>query len=139
MSERLFLELVSPEHQLVNTEVDEVYAPGSEGDLGILPGHTAFFCSLRPGEFRFSIGNETEYIAVDGGFLEVADNKVTVLADGAELGREINLEETLRRKIQAEKELEEARRQDSIDYKIIEAKLMREVVRINVAGRYSKQ
>ncbi len=139
MSERLFLELVSPERQLVSAEVDEVYAPGSEGDLGILPGHTAFFCSLRPGEFRFNIGSEVEYVAVDGGFLEVADNKVTVLADGAELGREINLEEMLRRKLQTEKDLEDARRQENLDYKAIEARLMREIVRINVAGRYSKQ
>ncbi|MDR2884591.1 MAG: ATP synthase F1 subunit epsilon, partial [Deferribacteraceae bacterium] len=87
MAGKLFLELVSPERQIISTEVDEVYAPGVEGDLGILPDHTTFVCALRPGEFRYTIGNEVEYVALDGGFLEVKDNKVSVLADGAEMGR----------------------------------------------------
>jgi len=138
MSEKLFLELVSPERLLVSSEVDEVYAPGSEGDFGILPGHTTFFSSLRSGEFRFSIGSDVEYIAIDGGFLEVADNKVTVLADGAELGKEINLDEELRHKLEDEKNLEDARHKDYIEFKIAEAKLMRDIVRINIAGRYKK-
>jgi F-type H+-transporting ATPase subunit epsilon len=44
---RLFLELVSPERGYISEEVDEIYAPGSEGDLGILPGHAALVCALR--------------------------------------------------------------------------------------------
>lgn len=136
MAEKLFLELVSPERQLVSAEVDEVYAPGAEGDLGILPGHVTFFCSLRPGEFRYTEGSEVEYVAVEGGFLEVLDNKVTVLADGAELGREINLEEALERKVKAEKALEDVRHKDTMEYKAAEAKLMVELVRVSVADRY---
>ena len=138
MSEKLFLELVSPERLLVSSEVDEVYAPGSEGDLGILPGHTTFFCSLRPGEFRYSVGGETEYAALDGGFLEVVDNKVTVLADGAELGGEINLDEVLRSKLEAEKDFEAARHSDYIEFKKAEARLMREIARAGAASRYKK-
>ncbi|MDR0454604.1 MAG: ATP synthase F1 subunit epsilon [Deferribacteraceae bacterium] len=136
MSGKLFLELVSPERLLVRSEVDEVYAPGSEGDLGILPEHTAFICSLRSGEFRFYIGDNVEYVALDGGFMEVVDNKVTVLADGAELGREINVSEVLRRKLVAEKDVEDARQKDNIDFTTAEAKLMKEIIRINVAGKY---
>ncbi len=138
MSNKLFLELVSPERQLVSIEVDEIYAPGSEGDFGVLPDHAAMFCSLREGEFRYTNDNVVEYVAIDGGFLEVVDNKVTVLADGAELGREINLEEVLRRKVEAEKDLEAARRAENIDFTLLEAKLMREIVRINVAKHYNK-
>jgi F-type H+-transporting ATPase subunit epsilon len=73
---------------------------------------------------------------VDGGFMEVFDNKVTVLADGVELGREINLDELLRRKMETEKELEDARRRDNFDFSALEAQLRRDLVRINVAKNY---
>ncbi|MDR2870580.1 MAG: F0F1 ATP synthase subunit epsilon [Deferribacteraceae bacterium] len=133
---KLKLELVSPERMLVSEEVDEIYVPGSEGDMGILPDHAALLTSLRAGEFRYRIGNETEYVAVDGGFLEVKDNKVVVLADGAELGREINLEEALRRKLEAETELEAARHKESVEQAAIEAELVRSILRISVADHY---
>lgn len=136
MADKLFLELVSPEKGYVSTEVDEVYAPGAEGDMGILPDHAAFFCALREGEMYYRKGTEIEYVAVDGGFLEVEDNKVTVLADGAALGREIDLESVLDAKAQTEKELEEARRKDNFDLSYLEARLKREITRINVANKY---
>ena len=138
MSDRLYLELVSPERQLVSEEVDEIYAPGAEGDLGVLPGHAALFCALRTGEFRYRIGNETEYVAIDGGFLEVIENKVVVLADGAELGKDINLEEALRRKLEAEEDLAAAKQKENVDMAAMEAELMRSITRINVAGHYNK-
>lgn len=138
MADKLTLELVSPERMLVSAEVDEIYASGSEGDFGLLPGHVAMFCSLRTGEFRYRIGDKTEYAAVDGGFLEVVDDKVVVLADGAELGSDINLEAVLQRKLNTEEELEEAKRRENVDLAKLEAELRRNVVRINVAGHYNK-
>jgi F-type H+-transporting ATPase subunit epsilon len=138
MAAKLFLEIVSPERQYVSMEVDEVYAPGAEGDLGILPDHTTFFCALRQGEFRYSIGGNVEYVALEGGFLEVRDNKVTVLADGAELGKDINIEEALRRKLQVEKDLEDDRLRENKQYDQLQAKLMRELLRLDVAGKYRK-
>ena len=134
--DRLFLEFVSPERKFVSELVDEIYAPGAEGDLGVLPGHAALVCALREGEFRYRIGSEVEYLAVDGGFMEILDNKVTVLADGAELGRELDLDELLRRKTETEKELEGARKEDNYNFKVLEAKLRRELVRIGVAKNY---
>jgi F-type H+-transporting ATPase subunit epsilon len=139
MANKLFLDLVSPERLIVSAEVDEIYAPGSEGDLGILPQHAALFCSLRSGEFRYTIDDKTEYVALDGGFLEVIDDRVTVLADGAELGAEIDLAAAINRKIEAEKALEDARRQDNIEFTLLEAKLKRELVRMNVAEHYSEK
>ena len=139
MTAKLLLELVSPERQYISTEVDEVYAPGAEGDLGILPDHAAFFCALRPGEFRYTVGGNVEYAVVNGGFLEVKENKVTVLADGAELGIEIDIEDALRCKLQAEQDFEAAKTKDAEVYNAAEAKLARELIRINVAERYSKR
>lgn len=136
MANKLFLELVSPEKSYLSVDVDEVYLPGAEGDLGILPDHVAFFSALREGEMHYRIGSEVEYVAIDGGFLEVENNKVTVLADGVALGKEIDLEAVINSKAQTEKELEEARRKDNFDMKFLEAKLKREITRIKVANRY---
>ncbi|MGA1847368.1 F0F1 ATP synthase subunit epsilon [Deferribacter abyssi] len=138
MADKLQFILVSPERELLNEEVDEVIAPGVEGDFGVLPGHTPFLTALRVGELVYKKDGQEEYVAIDRGFLEVSDNKVTVLAESAELGREINLEEAIRRKLEAEKELESVRKEDEIKFRKVEAQLQRELLRIAVAEKYKK-
>lgn len=138
MAEKLRFELVSPERQLLSVEVDEVVAPGVEGDFGVLPGHTPFLTGLRVGELVYKINGVEDYVAVDRGFFEVVDDKVTVLAESAELGREIDLEEAIRRRLDAEKSLETARHEDELKFRDVEAKLKLELMRISVAERYRK-
>ncbi|UOD34912.1 F0F1 ATP synthase subunit epsilon [Deferribacteraceae bacterium V6Fe1] len=138
MAEKLKLELVSPEKQLLDIEVDEVVAPGVEGDFGVLPGHTPFLTALRVGELVYKQNGVEDYVAIDRGFFEVVNDKVTVLAESAELGREIDLEEAIRRKLEAEKELEAARHEDEVKFRKVEAQLRRELLRVSVAERYKK-
>ncbi|MBC7196227.1 MAG: F0F1 ATP synthase subunit epsilon [Deferribacterales bacterium] len=138
MAEKLKLELVSPERQLLDIEVDEVVAPGVEGDFGVLPGHTPFLTALRVGELVYKQNGVEDYVAIDRGFFEVVNDKVTVLAESAELGREIDLEEAIRRKLEAEKELEAARHEDEVKFRKVEAQLRRELLRVSVAERYKK-
>lgn len=138
MAEKLKFELVSPEKQLLSVEVDEVVAPGVEGDFGVLPGHTPFLTGLRVGELVYKINGVEDYVAVDRGFFEVVDDKVTVLAESAELGREIDLEEAIRRKLEAEKSLESARHEDEMKFRNVEAKLKLELMRVSVAEKYRK-
>lgn len=138
MAEKLKFELVSPERQLLSIEVDEVVAPGVEGDFGVLPGHTPFLTGLRIGELVYKINGVEDYVAVDRGFFEVVDDKVTVLAESAELGREIDLEEAIRRKLEAEKSLENARHEDEMKFRNVEAKLKLELMRVSVAEKYRK-
>lgn len=138
MAEKLKLELVSPEKQLLDIEVDEVVAPGVEGDFGVLPGHTPFLTALRVGELVYKQNGVEDYVAIDRGFFEVVDDKVTVLAESAELGREIDLEEAIRRKLEAEKELEAIRHEDEVKFRKVEAQLRRELLRVSVAERYKK-
>ncbi|BAI81337.1 F0F1-type ATP synthase, epsilon subunit [Deferribacter desulfuricans SSM1] len=138
MAEKLRFILVSPERELLNDEVDEVIAPGVEGDFGILPGHTPFLTALRVGELIYKKDGNEEYVALDRGFLEVSDDVVTVLAESAELGREIDLEEAIRRKLEAEKALEAARKEDEIKFRKVEAQLQRELLRVSVAERYKR-
>ena len=138
MAEKLKFELVSPERQLLSIEVDEVVAPGVEGDFGVLPGHTPFLTGLRVGELVYKVDGVEDYVAVDRGFFEVVDDKVTVLAESAELGREIDLEEAIRRKLEAEKSLESARHEDEVKFRNMEAKLKLELMRVSIAERYRK-
>ncbi|MEF3254220.1 MAG: F0F1 ATP synthase subunit epsilon [Deferribacterales bacterium] len=138
MAEKLRLELVSPEKQLLSIEVDEIVAPGVEGEFGVLPGHTTFLTALRVGELTYKVNGKEDYVAIERGFLEVVDNKVTVLAEGAELGREIDLEEAIRRKLEAEKALEQARYEDELKFRKAEAQLRRELLRVSVAEKYRK-
>ena len=84
------LEIITAERVLFDGEVDAVVAPGSEGELGILPHHAPLMTMLQAGELRYRIGDEETYFALSGGFMEVTSNRVTVLADAAERADEID-------------------------------------------------
>src|SRR6202162_6356471 len=79
----LHLEFVSPERVLFSGDVDQVDLPGSEGDMGILPGHAPLVTTLRPGIVTVFSGGKREPIVVIGGFAEVSPAGLTVVADSA--------------------------------------------------------
>lgn len=79
----LHFEFVSPERVLFSGDVDQVDLPGSEGDMGILPGHAPLVTTLRPGIVTIFRGSEREPVVVVGGFAEVSPAGLTVLADRA--------------------------------------------------------
>jgi F-type H+-transporting ATPase subunit epsilon len=81
---KLQLEVVTPSERLLSLECDEVRAPGTDGGFGVLPGHAPFITSLDAGVLTYVIGGVTHSYAVAGGFLEVAENRVTVLAEYAQ-------------------------------------------------------
>jgi len=83
-SDTLHVEVVTAERELYNGEADLVSAPSAEGRIGILPQHAALLTLLVPGELRIKLGGEEEPLFVSGGFLEVFEDTVTILADTAE-------------------------------------------------------
>ena len=83
----LKIEIITAERVVYTDDVNMVSAPGIEGRLGILPRHAPLMTMLAPGELRAKKGGEEISIAVTGGFMEVFQNKVTVLADAAEQDR----------------------------------------------------
>ncbi|NOX32346.1 MAG: ATP synthase F1 subunit epsilon [Deltaproteobacteria bacterium] len=84
MAEKLILEVVTPERAVVSEEVQIVMAPGSEGEFGVLKGHTTFLASLKSGILRFETASGTQKnFQIEGGFAEVLPDKVTVLAESA--------------------------------------------------------
>jgi F-type H+-transporting ATPase subunit epsilon len=83
------LHIVTPDHSFAH-EVDEVSLPGSEGDFGVLPGHTPFFSALRTGQMWYRMGAEKHFLAVSIGFVEVLPAKVTVIAQVAERAEDLD-------------------------------------------------
>ena len=86
------LDIITAEKLVYSDEVSSVVAPGSAGQLGILPNHAPLLTSLKPGELKGLKEGEESNIAVSGGFLEVLQNVVTILADTAERAEDIDFE-----------------------------------------------
>jgi F-type H+-transporting ATPase subunit epsilon len=100
MAETLELEIATPERELAREQVTEVQIPGTNGYMGILPGHAPLIGLLGIGTLTYVVGGQKRYMAVHGGFLEVAEDHVRVLADAAERREEIDIQrakEALRR------------------------------------------
>jgi F-type H+-transporting ATPase subunit epsilon len=106
MAGRLLLEVVTPDHLLLSQEVDQVIAPGTEGEFGVLPGHCHFLSTLKIGELRYRIGETTSYMSVLWGFAEVTPTRVTILAEIAEKAEDIDMERALAAVAKAEQRLE---------------------------------
>jgi F-type H+-transporting ATPase subunit epsilon len=90
MSDSFQLRIVTPTRQLLDESVNEVTAPGTVGELGVLPEHTTFLGSLEIGTLSYRSGPTGRRLAIRGGFAEVADDVMTVLADQAQFAEEID-------------------------------------------------
>ena len=84
MADRFRLRVYSPERQLVDADVAEVTAPGAYGEIGVLPDHAALVTTLEDGVLSYRSGATVSRLKIGGGFAEVRDNVMTVLADSAE-------------------------------------------------------
>ena len=131
---QLLLEVVTPERVVVSTAADVVVCPGVEGQFGVLVGHVPFLSALEIGEMYYKAGGKTEFLAVSGGFAEVTGAKVTIVAEAAEMGREIDVERARRARERAERRLAAAKT-ETIDWTRAEASLRRSMLRMKVAGR----
>jgi F-type H+-transporting ATPase subunit epsilon len=91
--EKLNLEVVSPEKLIMSKSVDMVTVSGTEGDFGVLPGHTALVSSIRPGLLKIEADKDVEIFFISGGFIEVIEDKVSILATDVISPNDINIEE----------------------------------------------
>ena len=134
---KILLEVVTPDKLIFSEYVDQVSAPGTEGDFGILPGHCPFLTTLRVGELEYRVGEKVRYISVLWGFTEVTPNKVTVLAEIAEKAEDIDVERSKQKVADAEAHLERG----GIPSELEEAKSSLEKARLRqkVAERLHKQ
>lgn len=137
MADTILLEIVTPDRLVLSAEVDEVTAPGTEGEFGVLPGHTPFLTTLKVGELTYRKGKEVHHLAVSWGYVEVTPRKVTVLAETAEVAGEIDVERAKAARERAEEKLKKLSKEDH-DYLVEAATLERSIIRIQVAERSGK-
>ena len=104
----LQLRVVTPEREVVETEADEVQLPGSEGYLGVLPGHAPLMTLLKTGVLSYRRAGAEQALAVSTGFAEIANDRVSVLADSAEGPGQIDAVAAERERAKSEKEMESA-------------------------------
>ena len=128
----LTLEVATPTRLVVADTVDEVVLPGSEGYFGVLPGHAALLATLGVGELMYRKDAAQYHLALTGGFAEVRNDKVIVLAENAERPDEIDRERAQRARERAEQRLA-GREGVDIDYARAQVALARALIRLQVA------
>lgn len=138
MAEKVQLRLVTASRLALDEEVDEVSAPGALGEFGVLPNHISFLTTLEIGEMSYKQGSQRHHLAVSGGYAEVVDNVMTVLAHTAEFADEVDVERAQRARERAEKRLSELSRQDK-EFSVAEAALHRSLVRLQVASKEARR
>ena len=127
------LRIVTSERLLLDEQVEEVVAPGAAGEFGVLPDHITFLTTLGPGRLIYRNGGQRHVIAIFGGYAEVVDNVMTVLAEGAEPAREIDLESARRAQQEAEAALA-AIDVDAPEFTVARRALDRQTARIAAAS-----
>jgi F-type H+-transporting ATPase subunit epsilon len=134
MAENIKLEIVTPDKLVVDEQAQIVMAPGSEGEFGILIGHTPFLTSLKIGTVSYKDASGTERLVfVSGGFSEALPNKVTILAESAERRRDIDENRAKEAMKRAEERLASGKR-DEVDFLRAQAALLRAIHRLRIKG-----
>lgn len=134
----LRLDIVTPERLAYSDEVDEVVAPGSQGELGILPHHAPLLTTLGLGELRIRKGGAEESFAIVGGFLQVRPDRAVVMAETADMAADIDLERAREARREAERVLEAGFVEPS-DLATARAALQRALLHIRVAERRRRE
>ena len=128
----LTVDIVTAERSVLSEEgVDEIVVPGIEGELAVLPMHAPLLTMIKPGVMLIKKGNNETELAITGGFLEVRDDRVTILADAAERAEEIDVARAEEARKSAERDLEQ--RETDVDLARVAAELQRALVRLKVA------
>jgi len=127
------LQIVCPDRDLVNEQVDEVEIPGTEGYFGVLTGHTPLLASLGVGQLWYRKGQEMHYVSIAFGFAEVQPDRVTILAQTSERADEIDAARAEAAKKRAEQRF--ARPTTDMDFERARIALLKSLVRLQVATR----
>lgn len=127
----LQLEVVTPDKTVVSAEVEMVVCPGVEGEFGVLPQHVSLLSALKIGDLRYRVNGKDENVFISGGFADVNNNVLSVLAESAELAGDIDTARAQAARERAEKRL--IAHDESVDQTRAEAALQRAITRLQVA------
>mgnify|MGYP001613393958 FL=1 len=133
----LTLEIITPEKVVYKDDVDEVVAPTINGEIAILPSHVDLLTQVSPGELIVKKGSSQQYLAITGGFLEVSDNKISILADYAIKAQDIEVARAQEAKRRAEKLMEE--KTSDNDLKIAQGEMIKAILELKVATKHKRR
>jgi F-type H+-transporting ATPase subunit epsilon len=128
---KLNLTVVTRERKIIDVQCDEVVLPASEGEIGVLPGHTPLLALLRIGQLRYRTGNTVNRLVISWGFAEVLPDRVIVLAEKGVLPSEIDRARAEQERVAAEKELADLSSHDP-GFALVEARLEESIAMISV-------
>lgn len=132
MSKTLHLELVTPKKKVLEESVGSLILPGIEGSFGVLPGHVTMVAALKPGMLKVVYEESDTIYAVGGGYAEIANDRVIVLADSAELGEDIDVEAAKRQRAKAAAQIKAGIHGPDLDK--VEISLKKALARLSVAN-----
>lgn len=133
----LHLEVITPEKVIYESEADEIVAPTVNGQIGILPNHIGLLTKIIPGELIIRKGNNQYLLAITGGFLEVNNNNVSILADYAIKAEDVEIARAQEAQKRAEKLMQE--KTTDKDFKVAQAELIKAVLELRVANKIKKR
>ena len=127
----LQLEVVTPDKTVVSEAVEQVICPGVEGEFGVLPQHVSLLSALKIGDLRYRVNGNDEHVFISGGFADVNNNVLSVLAESAEKAKDIDESRALEAKKRAEQRL--AEKAEGLDEARAHAALSRAICRLQIA------
>ena len=128
----LQLEVVTPDRKVVSEAVEMVICPGLVGEFGVLPNHVSMLSALKTGDLRYRVNGKDEHVFISGGFADMNDNVLSVLAESAELAADIDTARANAARSRAEKRL--ADKSEQVDEARANAALQRAIMRLRIAG-----
>jgi len=128
---KINLMIVTRERKIIDTQVDEVILPASDGEIGVLPGHTPLLASLAIGQLRYRSGNTVHRLVISWGFAEVLPDRVIVLAERGFLPTEVDRATAEQERAAAEREIADMSSHDP-EFNLVEARLEESIAIINV-------
>ena len=130
------IEIVTPEKIIYSGDIDQLTVETVEGRIAILPHHVNLFTKIKPGELHMKIADKEQFLAVTGGFVEVSNNKVTVLADYAVHAEDVDVEKAMAAQKRAEELLKKKEGQlNDQEYAELQSALGRAILELDIANR----
>lgn len=134
---KIKFKITTPERIVMEDEMDQITLPTQTGEITVLPNHIPLITTLKPGIIEAKKNGDEISMAVSGGFMELHDNQLTVLADTAERAEEIDLEEAEEARKRAERmKQEHSKTMDEGQYATVISQIENQLVRIKLAKRY---
>ena len=132
---KISLTIVTRERKIIDAQVDEVILPATDGEIGILPGHTPMLAMLGIGQIRYRQGAAVHRLVISWGFVEVLPDRVIVLAERGFLPTEVDRATAEQERQAAERELADLSSNDP-EFQLVEARLEESIAMINLHGEH---